>query len=104
MTTDTATTTTTPPAETFSLGWRVYHCEEAGCPQAHDDPGGPWYYTPADGEDHGVYSPGHPSPEAAAEACRAWVEEVTAERECLAEEAEATARALGDEAERYNAD
>jgi len=78
-------------------GWRVYHRDEAGCPEAHDDPGGPWYYTPADGEDHGVYSPGHPSPEAAAEACRAWVEEVTAERE-------ATARALGDEAERYNAD
>lgn len=49
---------------------RVYHRMDAGSPELHDDPTGPWYYCPVDGLNGSVFSAGYPTAEAALEAAR----------------------------------
>jgi len=53
-------------------GWQVYHREEAGCPELHDE--GDWYYEPVDHHGGDVYSPGYNTPQEAAQECLSWVE------------------------------
>ena len=48
------------------VNYTVYHRDTAGAPEAHDDPGGPWYFQPSD-YDGDVYSRGYPTEAAAAE-------------------------------------
>jgi len=50
------------------VNYTVYHRDTAGAPEAHNDPGGPWYFQPSDYHGGEVYSCGYPTEAAAAEA------------------------------------